>query len=148
MHSTETTVEVNAPAATLWQAVADVEQWPEWTSSMREVSWLAGGGLARGSRARVRQPGMPALVWEVTDLEPGSSFIWRTASTGVTAIAFHRIRPVGSDKSELTIGVTQSGPLAGLVGLLSGRRTRRSIKLEADGLKRCAEDWTGSSPSA
>jgi hypothetical protein len=55
----ETTVEVNAPAATLWQAVADIEKWPDWTLSMREVSWLTGGELKPGGRARVVQPGMP-----------------------------------------------------------------------------------------
>ncbi|MGO8958015.1 MAG: SRPBCC family protein [Streptosporangiaceae bacterium] len=140
MHSIETSVEVNAPAARLWQAVADVEQWPKWTASMREISWLTGGGLTRGRRARIRQSGTPALVWDVSDVEPGSSFTWRTASAVVTAIAFQRIRALGPDKAELTVGVAQSGPMAGLIGLLSGRRTRRYIKLEADGLKRCAEN--------
>ena len=145
MPNFETTVQVNAPTAAVWRAVADVEKWPDWTASMREFSWLTGGGLTRGSRARIRQPRMPALVWEVSDLEPGSSFSWQTGSAGVTATAFHRVRRVGTDKTELTVGITQSGPMSGLIGLLFGRRTRRYLRLEADGLKRCAEDWTGSS---
>jgi uncharacterized membrane protein len=139
----EMTVEVDAPADRLWHAVADVEKWPQWTASMREVSWLTAGGLVRGGRAQVRQPAMPALVWEVCDLEPGTSFSWRTASPGLTTTAVHRVQPVGAGKSKLTIGIAQSGLMAGFVGLLVGRRTWRSIRLEADGLKRCAEDWTG-----
>lgn len=136
----ETTVEVSAPAEKVWRAVADVEKWPEWTASMREVSWLTSGELRQGGRARIRQPGQPPLVWEVCELEPGSSFTWRTAIPGVTTTAIHRVRPVGTDKAELTIGIAQCGPMAGLLGLLAGRRTRRSVSLEADGLKRCAED--------
>ena len=145
MPNFETTVQVDAPVAAVWQAVADVEKWPDCTASMQEVSWLDGGGLTRGSRARIRQPRMPALVWEVSDLEPGSSFSWQTASAGVTVTAFHRVVPVGADKAELTIGLAQSGPMSGLIALLSGRRARRYLKLEAEGLKRCAEDWTASS---
>ena len=65
----ETTVEVSAPAEKVWRAVADVEKWPEWTASTREVSWLTSGELRQGGRARIRQPGQPPLVWEVCELE-------------------------------------------------------------------------------
>ncbi len=144
----ETTVEVNAPAGKLWQAVADVEKWPDWTASTRDVSWQTDGKLRRGGRVRIRQPGMPPLVWEVCDLEPGSSFTWRTTSAGVTATGIHTVRPLGPDKAELTLAIDQAGPLSRFVGLLAGRHTRRLVRLEADGLKRCAEDWTASSPEA
>ena len=134
-----TTVEVDAPAEALWRAVADVEQWPAWTRSMQEVSWVGGGELAVGSRARVKQPGLPRLVWEVSELAPGRSFTWRTTSPGVTTTGTHLVRPLGSGRAQLTVGISQSGPMAPLVGLLTGRRTGRYIRLEADGLKRCAE---------
>ena len=60
----ETTIAVIARADKVWQAVADIAKLPDWTASMRAVSWLTDGGLRLGGRARVRQPGMPPLVWE------------------------------------------------------------------------------------
>jgi uncharacterized protein YndB with AHSA1/START domain len=139
----EITLEVDAPADRLWQAVADVERWPDWTRSMRDIRWLdvqpGAPALRVGGRARVRQPGLPPLVWAVSELEPGTSFTWRAASAGVAATATHVVRPLSDSRAELTLGVQQAGPLAPLVRLLTGRRTRRLVGLEADGLKRCAE---------
>jgi len=60
-------------------------------------------------------------------------------SPGVTTTGTHLVRPLGSGRAQLTVGISQSGPMAPLVGLLTGRRTGRYIRLEADGLKRCAE---------
>ena len=142
----QTTIEVAAPADVLWQAVADVEHWPEWTPTMNEVTWLTAmpaasptGALVPGGQARIRQPGLPELVWEVTDVRPGESFTWRTATAGVTATAVHEIRPLPGERAELTLGLAQAGPLARIVGLLSSRRTRQALQQEAEGLKRCAE---------
>jgi hypothetical protein len=95
--------------------------------------------LRVGGRARVKQPGRPPLVWEVSEFEPGTSFTWRAASVGVAATAFHVVRPLSRSRAELKLGLQQSGPLVPLVRLLAGRRTRRFVRLEADGLKRCAE---------
>jgi uncharacterized protein YndB with AHSA1/START domain len=139
----EVTVQVDAPADRLWQAVADVERWPQWTRSMQDVRWLethtAGSPLRVGARARIKQPGRPRLVWEVSELMSGASFTWRAASPGVTATATHVVRPLSASRAELILRVRESGPLAPVVGMLTGRRTRRFVRLEADGLKRCAE---------
>jgi uncharacterized protein YndB with AHSA1/START domain len=135
----ETTVEIDALPERVWATLVDVERWPEWTASMRELTHLDGQRLAPRSRVRVRQPGMPALVWEVTELEPGHSFAWRSSSPGVTTVGTHVVRPTGPNRVTVTLGVHQSGPLAALVGLLTGARTRRYVRMEADGLKQRCE---------
>jgi uncharacterized membrane protein len=137
--SFQVTVEVDAPAEQLWQAVADVERWPAWTASMRQVSWIAGGELAVGSRARISQPGMPRLVWEVSELDAHKSFTWRTANPGVATTATHLIRPLDGRRAALTLEVGHSGPLARVMAALTSRRTNRFLRLEAVGLKRWAE---------
>jgi len=141
----QVTVQVGAPASVLWQAVADVEEWPQWTPTMNEVTWLtstpAGGGgpLQPGSRARIRQPRMPQLIWEVTEVRPGTSFTWQAQSAGLTTTGTHEVRSLGADRAELTLGLAVSGPLAPVVGFLTRGRARRSVQQEAEGMKRCAE---------
>jgi len=135
----ETTVEIDAPADRVWRALSEAEKWPQWTKSMREVTWLNGGTLKVGSRARVKQPASVPLVWEVSEVDPGNSFSWRTSSFGVAAVGAHVIRTIGTDKVALTLSIHQSGSLSPIVSLLMARRTRRFVQMEAEGLKRCAE---------
>jgi hypothetical protein len=50
-----------------------------------------------------------------------------------------RLEPGPADTTALTLEINHSGPLAGLVGPLTGARTRRFIALEATGLKSASE---------
>ena len=144
----ETTVAIDADTQDVWTALIEAQRWPEWTDSMEEVTWLDGGAPSVGSRARVKQPGMPALTWTVTEMEPGHRFDWRTSSVGVTTVGTHAVAAAGDGRSRLTLGLRQSGPLAGLIGLLTGARTRRYVQMEADGLKRAAESRRAATTSA
>lgn len=120
-----------------WSVLADVASWPQWTASMNSVHRLDDDPFGLRSRVRITQPGMPALVWTVTEFVEGESFTWVSASLGVTTIGRHLVRPITSlprGTTEISISIEQSGPLAGLVRALTGRRTRRYLQLEADGL--------------
>ena len=130
----ETTVPIAADAERIWKTWVDVERWPEWTTSIDSVERLDAGEFGVGSRARVKQPKMRAAVWEVTELEPNRSFVWQTRSGGVTMVAGHVIEPgTGSSTATLTLDLT--GPLAGLLGRLMGKRIRSYLQAEADGVK-------------
>jgi uncharacterized membrane protein len=138
MASVSVVIDIAAPPERAWQAVTDVEDWPRWTTSMSEVKRLDEGPLRVGSRARVRQPRLPVLVWEVTDLDEGTSFSWVTRTPGVVATAGHEVIAT-RDGSRLTLSVSWTGVFGGLTGALVGERTRKSIAQEANGLKACAE---------
>jgi uncharacterized protein YndB with AHSA1/START domain len=132
------TVQVATDPATLWDGLVDVEAWPKWTASMQRVERLDAGDLHVGSAARVKQPGFLPSTWRVTELEPGRSFTWQSSSPGITTRGEHLIANDGATTT-LTLTLHQRGPLASLVGLLAGRRSRRYVDMEAEGLRRAAE---------
>lgn len=135
-----TEVEVDAAPAVLWAVLARPQAWPEWTASIDSVETLD-AGLGLGSRVRISQPGMRPLVWTVSEFEPGQAFTWTSSVGGVTTVASHTVGALdGGRRSRLLLELTQRGPLAPLVGLLLGRKTRRYVDLETAGLKTAAED--------
>lgn len=135
----ELTIQIAAAAEKVWAVLVDVERWPEWTASMQKVEARDEGPLAVGSKVRIKQPKVPAVTWEVTELEPQRSFTWTATTPGVTTVAEHRITPLGPSSVEVRLGIRRSGPLARLVSALSANLTRRYVAMEAEGLKRRCE---------
>jgi hypothetical protein len=88
---------------------------------------------------RISQPKMPTIVWTVGTVERGRFFDWAGTAAGVTTRASHRIEPQAGNEVLVTFEVHQSGVLAPLVRLLTGRRTQRYIEMEAAGLKTTSE---------
>ena len=135
----EVNVEVEAPVEATWAALTQVENWPRWTASMEDVRWLNDAGVGLGARARVKQPGMPPLVWTVSEFEEGRAFSWVTRTPGVRTVGVHRVRALGATRSQLSLHIEQTGVFAPLAEMLMGARTRRFVMLEGEGLKRAAE---------
>jgi uncharacterized protein YndB with AHSA1/START domain len=135
----EATANTTADRARAWAALTDVTDWPQWTRSISTLRRRDEGALRVGSAAEIKQPGMPALVWRVTELRDGESFRWEARSPGVRTIGDHQVSADPAGGTRITVRVEQHGPLAGLVRLLTGRRTRRYLRMEADGLKAAAE---------
>ena len=136
---TRSSVEIDAPASVVWDVFSDVERWPEWTASVTHLVGLDGHGLAVGKRFEIKQPRMPKLVWEVTDVEPGASWTWVQRSPGGTTLARHHV-VARSDRSTLVRQeLDQRGVVGALVGRLMLRMTKRYLELEAQGLKARSE---------
>lgn len=135
----EVTVPVSAPASTLWALATDPPAWPELTESIDSATWVRGDSVVVGSAARMAQPRLGANLWEVTELSPGQRWAWRSARPGVSTVGTHEVREVAPGRSELRLGIYQSGPLTFLVGMVMGARARHYVELEAAGLKRGAE---------
>jgi uncharacterized protein YndB with AHSA1/START domain len=135
----ERSVEIDAPAGRVWDSVVDVQRWPEWTASMSQVTRLDEGALRVGSRARIKQPRFPVLVWTVTQVDQGRSFTWEATGPGARTVAVHTIVALGEGRAKVTLEIEQTGWINSIVGLFATKTTRTYLRLESEGLKRKAE---------
>ena len=135
----ERVIDIAAPQGQVWAVMADVERWPEWTASVTRVERLDRAPFGVGSRARIRQPRFPAVIWTVTALEPGRSFEWQATTPGLLSVGVHGVDAAGDHASRVTLSLTWSGPLAPVIRLLFGNLSRRYVEMEAQGLKRRCE---------
>jgi uncharacterized protein YndB with AHSA1/START domain len=132
-------IEIERPPAEVWNTLVDVERWPEWTESITRVEYEHGDKIEPGALVKVKQPGMPALIWRVSRADREVSFVWETTSPGVRTVASHDLT-VGEDgTTTVAHAIHQTGVLAPLTALLTGGKTRRYVQLEAEGLKRRCE---------
>jgi uncharacterized membrane protein len=132
---TDSAVEIDAPASVVWDVFSDVERWPEWTASVTRLVALDGPGIAVGKRFEIKQPRMPKLVWEVTDVTPGESWTWVQRSPGGLTVARHDVTPESGRRTLVRQQIDQRGPVGALVGLCMRSMTRRYLEMEAKGLK-------------
>lgn len=133
---------ISARASDVWAILVDVEHWPDWTASMREITRLDSGPLRVGSTARVRQPTGRPMVWTVTELDSERSFTWTASAAGIRFTGYHELTSTGSGV-QAVLTFTLTGPMAWLVQWLAGGRIRRYVDMEADGLKRQSEHRSG-----
>ena len=136
MRSDEITIE--ASVERVWALTVAVERWPELTPTMTAVERLDDGPMKLGSRARVKQPGMPSAVWTVTELDPGSVFAWQTKVGTVTMVGRHELEP-SAEGCRNTVTVELSGFASTMLERVIGSRIGRAIETENVGFKRGAE---------
>jgi uncharacterized membrane protein len=144
---TDCGVAIDAPADVVWEVFSDVERWPEWTASVTRIVALDGPGLAVGKRFEIKQPRMPKLVWEVTDVSD-SSWTWVQRSPGGMTVARHEVIAESDNRTQVRQQLDQRGPIGALVGLLMRGMTRRYLDLEAAGLKSRSEQRRVDGPTA
>jgi hypothetical protein len=123
----------------LWLVVSEVERWgerlPTFTSVRALEPWRAVGV---GSRFEVRQPGLPSATYEMTAWEPGRSFTWAARSPGVVTTATHTVG-ASEGGSAVDLALDWSGPLAGVIRLLLGRKSQGMVESEARTMCELAE---------
>lgn len=132
------TIDIESSPLAVFAVYADVESWPTWTPSVTEVRRLDPGPLQVGSRARVRQPGLPVGEWTVTELVPGQSFTWERQALGLRTVGRHLVH-ARDGGTRVVAELEQIGVLASMTAAITGRLTRRYLGLETVGLKRHCE---------
>jgi uncharacterized membrane protein len=147
MHA-EDSIEINAPAEIVWRIYRDVERWPEWTASMDEITFVRGDALEDGAAVRIKQPRLPRVTWQVTELTPGRSWAWESRSPGALTVARHVVTPLDEGTTRVEQSIDQTGPLGSLIGRLMAGTTRRYLRIEAEGLKAAAEQQGADRPGA
>ena len=146
--NTNSSIEIDAPISDVWAIYADVERWSEWTASIDRVTPLGQAGIEIGHRFEIKQPRFPKLVWEVTEVDTGTSWTWRQRSLGSTAIASHELVALGSARTLVRQHIQQRGPLGVIAGALTRGLTKRYLHLEGEGLKARVERGRTNAPSA
>ena len=135
----EKSLTVAAEPAQVWQVLSDIERWPERITTYEEVRRLDDGALRVGSRAHVKQKGLAAGDWEVSELVEETTFTWASRQPGVRIVGRHTVSTDADGHTRLTLVLEQSGWLSGVVSMALGRKVREYVDLEAEALKAAAE---------
>jgi uncharacterized membrane protein len=135
----EQSTEVKATPEAAWAVLKDVERWPEWTESMDKVEVVGGGPLMLGAKVRIKQPKLPGVQWQVSELDEGRFFAWRANGLGFKTTGSHRVEPAGDGASRVTLSLRTQGPLAGFFDAMIGKMSERYVQMELQGLKRRCE---------
>jgi uncharacterized membrane protein len=139
-------ITIDAPIDVVWSVFTDVERWPTWASSVTSVE-LIDGPMRLGAKARIRQPRLPTLVWEVTKWSPGHSWTWTATSPGARTEASHVLTRSG-EGTVAEQSIISSGPLGRVAAFAWRSLTRRYLAIEAAGLKQQSERMAATSRAA
>jgi uncharacterized membrane protein len=137
---------IDAPIDVVWSVFTDVERWPTWASSFTSVE-LINGPMRLGAKARIHQPRLPTVVWEVTKWEPGRSWTWTATSPGARTEASHVLTRSGAG-TIAEQSITVAGPIGRLAAFLWRSLTLRYLAIEAAGLKERSEQVAATSGAA
>lgn len=131
-------VEIRATVPVVWRLIADVEHWPDWTPTVVSLRGTDSGPLSIGASYRIRQPGLPVRTYRVTSLQEQCEMTWETNTAGLRMVASHQVWPTHSGScAQLVFSVM--GVLAPLIRLLYAQKIGGMVNLEADSLRRAAE---------
>jgi hypothetical protein len=133
-----TTIDIAASPEQVFAVMADIERWPEWTSTVTRIGRLDPGPLKPGTRAEIRQPKFPPAIWKVTAVTPARGFTWVSTGPGVRVTANHFIEPIGQG-ARVTLSLQFEGIFGGVLAKLTADLNNRYLKIEAAGLKRRSE---------
>jgi uncharacterized membrane protein len=139
-------IAIDAPIEVVWSVFTDVERWPTWASSFTSVE-LINGPMRLGAKARIRQPRLPTVIWEVTKWEPGRSWTWTATSPGARTEASHVLTRSG-EGTVAEQSIVWSGPIGRAAAFVWRSLTRRYLAMEAAGLKHRCEQLAAASRTA
>lgn len=140
----ETSATTAAEPSRLWSVVTDVARWRDWIDVYQDVRRAEPGPLQVGSSTHVRQRGLAAGDWTVTELDEGRMFAWESKQPGVRILGRHLVTPEPGGGSRLTLQLEIDGFLSGLVSAMYGKRSRAYVDLECRRLTEVA----GAPPTA
>ena len=136
----ERSVDVDASQQRVWDVLSDLDAWPRRIDTVETVELLTPPPIARGSRVRLKQPKLPEGDWDVTVWDAPTYFEWTQKTGGITSVAGHRVDALGEGRARLTLTLDMRGLLIPVVALFYRGLTNRYMALEAEGMKRAAEN--------
>jgi len=139
MPSYQTSILINANHETIWKQLSNVAAWADWLPTITSVKPLDDAPLKMGSRYAIVQPKLQPATWTVTLIEPPSRFTWESRMPGIVTVGDHILEHLEPDTTKVTLRITFSGFLSGLIGLMYGALTQNYIETEAKTLKQKTE---------
>jgi uncharacterized protein YndB with AHSA1/START domain len=115
---------IAAPAATMWELLAQPHRWPEWGPSVRKVE-CSDDEVRPGTHGRVRTPIGLWLPFTITAVEPGRTWHWRVAGLAATG---HRVEPVDVHHTRVAFEI----PVWGFPYAIVCRAALRNLAHRAD----------------
>ena len=140
--------EIDAPVAEVWEVLAEVMAWAQWTPTVNQIEGLDGPELAVGHRFKISQPKLQPATWTVMQLDPRKHFTWESRSRGLTMSADHILEAVGEGSTRVQLTFSFHGPIGTLVAWLYGTLVASYLETEAASLKRRAEALSSAQQSA
>jgi len=109
-------VEVNAPVEKVWSLVDKLEEWPQWTPSIKKIERVSEGPLTVGSQLSVTAKVSRLtvnLLMTIAEFVPQRSVVMQGKALGTNLTRFYFLEPTNG-KTKITIGGEVSGLLAWL----------------------------------
>jgi uncharacterized protein YndB with AHSA1/START domain len=128
------TVVTSASPELVWQVLADVEHWRDWTPTVLEIKSLGNALMEVGSQYRVVQPKLRPANYEVTEYVPHQRFTWAQKLPGGALVADHRITP-RDGATEVELSFTSQGLLANMVAAIFSKMIAQYVATESRSLK-------------
>ena len=131
-------IDIDTPVIRVFEVMADIDRWHEWTPSVTSITRLDRGAFEVGSRAVIRQPRFPPALWTITAIDD-RSFTWMNRAPGLRVFAQHSAEPTPGG-ARATLSLRYEGFIGRLLARMTRGITNRYLALEAKGLKARAEN--------
>lgn len=112
----ESSSEIDAPLETVWEAVKDAEEWPQWVPSLKKVEIVSKGSLGVGEQVLViaRTRITVKLLMTITEFVPKQCLIMEGKILGSKLIRSYTMKPL-NHRTRFTASGEVSGPTAWLI---------------------------------
>jgi hypothetical protein len=132
----ESSIQVNAPAPTIFALYADVPNWPRWDTDVKLAT--LSGPFASGATGVVHPNGGPKSTLNFIEVRPNQGFV-ATCKLPLCVMRFeHELSPQGRG-TQVTHRVLFQGLLAPLFGRLIGSGMQKTLPHALANLKKVAE---------
>jgi len=119
MWKTEHTEETTATPEAVWAVVADIDGWPSWNPGYAAAH--LDGPLTPGGSGTIKLPNGMQRSFTLFEATPLAALVIGGKVPGATQRFIHRIEPLSSGGSRVTMAATMEGPLTPIFSRLFGK---------------------------
>jgi hypothetical protein len=141
MWSVEHTAHSLASPDAVWDVWADVEDWPRWNPTIRDVAFDA--PFAEGTTGRLKPAKGPTAKLVLREVRPAAGFVTASGLPGARMRIEHEVADAPEGGSRVTERAVLDGPLARLWSLFLGRQLSGDMEAATEATAREADERRG-----